>query len=147
MHSVGEVPEAIRTPLTLDWPTDGTVLLGGQGGIWTMPVAGGSGTPLVQTDRQRGEISAYSAAWLPGGQRIVYGVRRLDGVRVVDEIRVLTVATGEQRAVVQNGRRPWYVSTGHLLYQQGTQPPVVFAAAFDAERWVRQGRRRRRVHK
>jgi len=49
------------------------------------------------------------------------------------KIAVLSLDTGEQKTVIENGRQPHYLPTGHLVYEL-TQTGTLMAVPFDVER-------------
>lgn len=132
VDALGTIPEGVGTPLTLAWATDATTLVSGQGGVWQMPASGGSAAPVVRRDDARGEKNFSLPALLPDGQRLIYSVLRLERSQRVVEVRVATVATGEQHLVLRDANEARYLPTGHLLYLQGNHPGVPVVAAFDA---------------
>jgi len=58
-------PRGLAFPLTIEWSADNRLLLGGFGGIWTMPVPAVPLQPLLLADRARGEVSFTLPALLP----------------------------------------------------------------------------------
>jgi eukaryotic-like serine/threonine-protein kinase len=108
----------------ISWETDGTILYaqGRGGGIWRVAEAGGSPTRVVAAEAGQ----AMAPQLLPGGEWILYTV--FFPANSATEIRVASVATGEQRTLRTNAASARYVATGHLLYVTGG---VLYAAPFD----------------
>jgi len=142
VDTLGTVPEGLAFPLTIEWSADNRLLLGGFGGIWTMPASGGAAAPLLLADRARGEVSFTLPALLPDPQRMIFSVSRQVRGQWFREVRVLTVATGEQRVVLENAMMARYLPTGHLLYQpvltahQASPAGRSVVAPFDTARLV-----------
>ncbi len=130
--SVTLAPAERISPDGISWEADGTILYAQLGeGIWRVPEIGGSPTRVVAVEA--GE--AMAPQLLPGGEWILYTLfLPADSVAAADsvaEIRVASVATGEQRTLRTNAASARYVETGHLLY---VTDAVLYAAPFDTRR-------------
>jgi hypothetical protein len=140
IDTLGAVPDAMLFALTFSWTADDRILVSGYGGIWAMPAGGGASSPLVRADAARGEISFINAALLPGGARMIFARVHQQGGAVGTELRVVTLATGEQHTVLKDVSDPRYLPSGHLLYQEGlfvqhgANAGRLVAAPFDAAR-------------
>ena len=121
--SVTLAPAERISPDGISWEADGTILYAQLGnGIWRVPEIGGSSTRVVT--EEAGETMAPQL--LPGGEWILYTL--FLPANGVAEIRVASVATGEQRTLRTNAASARYVETGHLLY---VTEGVLYAAPFN----------------
>jgi hypothetical protein len=97
-----------------------------------MSLTGRSARPLVRTKAQppsTDEVWPTHASWLPGQQRLIMSVaEKKDRARVVQEVKVLTVSTGEQRVLLQDAADARYLPTGHLLFSRGSVGALAVAA-------------------
>lgn len=95
MDATGQGAHALTTGQTAgdappDWSPDGTkVAYIANGGVWIMPIAGGSATQLTKGPRD------FAPAWSPKGNEIVY--RHMDGA--TGSLRIVSVQSGQSRAV------------------------------------------------
>ena len=95
-----------------------------------MPAGYGQPEPLAIPAHDKGERLYSCPKILPGGKVVLFDARNQDG----PEIRALSLETGQQKIVVDEAINPYYVSTGHLVYQQGKRgagSSAVLAAPFD----------------
>ena len=127
VDALGTAPEGdILT--TLEWTPSGTILLTGSLGIWQMPEAGGPATPIIRGDPTTQNFAF--AASLPGDRQLIFSALTHSFGKATQDVRVVTVASGEQRVLLQNASMARYLPTGHLFYMQG-DPGVPMVAAFD----------------
>ena len=84
-------------------------------GLFRVSAAGGTPKPLTIPDRKKGYVSHRWPQILPGGKAVLF--TGWTGASF-DEARidVLSLATGEQRVLLQGGTCARYVSSGHLVY-------------------------------
>ena len=81
---------------------------------------------------KKGEISHRLPHFLPGGQAVLFTIRkRWIGSWQDAQIAVKSLATGERKILIENGADARYVPTGHLLY---VRLGMLMAAPFDLER-------------
>ena len=132
VDTLGTMPEGLQAGLA-SWSDDNRILLSGYGGIWTMPASGGTATPLLRVDATRGEAAYCFPALLSDGQRMLFSVDSRGG-SFKSEVRVATLATGEQRVLIRNAFGA-LLPTGHFLYYDVTLGATMLAA-FDAPRMV-----------
>ena len=81
------------------------------GGLWQVPAAGGTPTPLSDVDAST--ISHAFPDVLPSGAGVLYTETR---VASDSRISVLDLATGEHRIIIENGSSPRYSTSGHIVY-------------------------------
>ncbi len=110
-------------------------------GLYRISASGGDPELLIVPDRDKGETSFKSPTFLPGGEVVLFGVRLEDfrcesqGTSPGDnarcfQIAALSLETGKQKVIVEDGRQPHYLPSGHLVYERrGT----LWAAPFDLE--------------
>ena len=86
--------------------------------------AGGGDPEIVATpDPEKGGTGYNLPKFLPGGKALLFDVS--------DQIRVLSLQTGEQKVLVDGGSNAYYAPTGHLVYQRRE---ALLAAPFDLGR-------------
>ncbi len=113
------------------WGADGQIVYAPlySDGLFRVSEQGGEAGRVTTPDRERGELGHWWPQHLPGGDHVLFTAfcTPVDTSRV----RVVSLATGEVRDVVDGGFFGRYVPTGHLLYVKGDR---LFAAPFDVER-------------
>jgi serine/threonine-protein kinase len=123
------------TPSGMRWGEDGIVFASGNQGVFRVSPDGGVPERLISLNE--GEW-AHGPQVLPGGDRILFGISagiapdQLDASRIV----VQSIASGERKVLVERGRSPRYLQSGHLVYAQGA---ILFAAPFDVQRLEQTG--------
>jgi serine/threonine-protein kinase len=110
------------------WGADGRVIYSPHWSSGLVDLPSGAAAPQPLTS---GGEAAKSPHLLPGGVAVLFTVPR-DGQQAIDAINL---ATRRQQSVTE-GRNPFYVRTGHLVFARGAS---VFAAPFDATRLVLTG--------
>ena len=115
VESLGTLPYASRWSPSFAWDADGSLLVSGDGGLWTLPSGGGPPTALLSIGPDSGDFTYNNAQWLPGRQRIIYSV-----VTTSDraEVRVFDLATRKQQLIQRDAGGAWYVPSGYLVFQQ-----------------------------
>lgn len=92
-----------------------------------MPASGGEPEALTTLDAEQGETAHVWPQILPGSEAVLFTIAK--GAEL--ELAVLSLATGEIRALLLEGSRPRYAASGHLVYGvDGT----LRAVPFDLER-------------
>lgn len=112
------------------WQADGTIVYATgnmKTGLMSIPAAGGTPTILSVPDGPGGELDHLWPHTLPGGQKVIFAVRRANQG---SDIAVLDRTTGTWRVVVKNGTYPRYLRNGYLLYASGA---TLYAVSFNAE--------------
>ena len=136
-----KVPLRGGSPMTLcdaigpgvygSWGPGNTIVFSDQGsdrGLYRVSAAGGNREILATPDPDKGELGYGVPEILPDGKAVLFSVRLKDSSR---QIAVLSLETGEQKTVLEDGRKPHYTPTGHLVYEQdGT----LMAVPFDSEK-------------
>jgi serine/threonine-protein kinase len=117
-------PVYLVRPAGISWEADGTIIYAQDDSIWRVAETGG--TPQRVVAAETGE--AMAPQLLPGGEWILYTLFFPE--TTTSEIRIASVATGEQRTLRTNAAAGHYVKTGHLLY---TMDGVLSAAPFDVQ--------------
>lgn len=132
--SVVEIASADMGP-GITWGEDDQIYfssLGGNGGIWRVPVAGGVPGPVTAVADSAAE---HAHAWpqlLPGGKQLLFTVLGPSGGALDSRVVVETIGSGVRRTLVDQGTFGRYLPSGHLLYV--SNEGSVFAAAFDLVR-------------
>jgi eukaryotic-like serine/threonine-protein kinase len=125
-HANGELMKVSLSggaPLTLckasalrgaTWGSDDTIIFAPStgSGLYRVSAGGGSPTPLILPDQNKGESSYRWPAILPGGEALLFTIWGGADRR----IGVLSLKTGERRVLVQGGSYPQYLPSGHLVY-------------------------------
>ena len=109
---------------SLSWAEDGTILMTDATGILRVPATGGTPEIVVPSEGP----TLYAPQLLPGGDTVLF-TRFALNVPTSAEIRVQSIATGENAVVVARGMGARYVQTGHIVYALGN---TLFGIAFDA---------------
>ena len=119
------------------WGPDGVIVFAaGPEGLYRVPAAGGQPESLLVPDRDQGEAGYDAPQLLPGGQAVLFTVRkapRTAGSYVETQIRALSLGTGEQKTVLEGARESRYLATGHLIYALADTSGTLMAASFDPE--------------
>jgi serine/threonine-protein kinase len=116
----------------MTWGEDGRIYfssLGGNGGIWRVPVAGGTPEPVTEVADSAAE---HMHAWpqlLPGGTELLFTVLGPSGGARDSRIVVETIASGERRRLVEQATFGRYLTSGHLLYV--TNEGTAFLVGYD----------------
>ena len=94
--------------------------------LYRVSALGGEREIVITPDAEKGG-SGSCPKFLPGGKALFFDVS--------GQIRLLSLETGEQRVVVEDGINAYYAPTGHLVYQQtGRGRGAILAAPFDLAR-------------
>ncbi len=114
------------------WGSQNTIVFtaGSPTGLYRVSANGGEPESLAMPDPDKGEIEYQQPEILPGGKAVLFAVMQQAGNY---QIAVLSLDTGEQKTLLQNGRQPHYLPTGHLVYEL-TQTGTLMAVPFDLER-------------
>ena len=95
--------------------------------LYRVSALGGEPEMVATPDAEKSEIYYTCPKFLPGGKALFFD-SNLGGPR---QIRVLSLQTGEQKVVVEEGINAYYAPTGHLVYQRRG---ALLAAPFDLAR-------------
>jgi serine/threonine-protein kinase len=120
---MGGVPSVIAAIGTTEfrgatWGEDGTIVFGTNlpSGLWRVSANGGVPEPFTTPDESLGELNHEWPEFLPGGDGLLFAVRRVgqadDALRIV--LRELESET--QHVLIEGGSYPKYASSGHLVY-------------------------------
>jgi serine/threonine-protein kinase len=109
---------------SLSWAEDGTILMTDATGILRVPATGGTPEIVVPSEGP----TLFAPQLLPDGDTVLF-TRYALNVPTSAEIRVQSIATGENAVVVARGSGARYVQTGHIVYALGN---TLFGIAFDA---------------
>ena len=99
----------------------------GDKALYRVSALGGERELVARPDSEKGERSFTCPKFLPGGKHLFFDAH----VDNSTDVRVMSLATGEQKVVVEDGVNAYYAATGHLVYQRGK---VLLAAPFDLAR-------------
>jgi len=125
----------VRTFEGGSWGSENTIVFAGNlgpvTGLYRVSANGGQPESLAMPDIQNEYIEYQQPEFLPGSKAVLFAVVR----RAQDnyQIAVLSLDTGEQKTLLENGRQPHYLPTGHLVYEL-TQTGTLMAVPFDLER-------------
>jgi Tol biopolymer transport system component/DNA-binding winged helix-turn-helix (wHTH) protein len=116
------------------WTPDGNIIFAAWlSGLRMVSADGGPVRMLATPNPKRGEIGYVWPELLPDGRSVLFTA--LSNTAGSARVVLLSLASGEQRVLLERGAGAKYVSSGHLLYVRDN---VVEAVAFDV--------RRRRIH-
>ncbi len=133
----GEAPRTLCEVGSLwtggDWNSQGTIIFAarertGPGGLYRVAATGGAPKRVATPDPEKGELKYTCPKFLPGGKALFFDAWLVEASSS-PQIRVLSVETGEQKIVVEEGVNAYYAPTGHLVYQ--VRDMSVMAAPFD----------------
>ena len=111
------------------WGKNGFIVFRPAYGAGLSLVSANGGIPSVITklDLSRSERAHGSPEFLPSGDAVLYTI--WTGVTLErPQIAVLSLKNHQQKILVDGATSPHYVSTGHLVYEQGAS---LFAVPFD----------------
>ena len=114
------------------WLPDDTIVFNAdwREGLRRVSVAGGKSEILTQPDPRRGEASHWWPDVLPGGKEILFTDSKGSG-EVESSIAVVSLKTGQWKTVIEQGKFPRYLSSGHILFMLRG---AILAAPFDTEK-------------
>lgn len=116
-------------PFGMSWTADDRILVAqGQAGIVSAPAMGGAASTVVAG--QADEV-AVTPVMLPGRNVLVFSVVKLPGGPDTGTIVAQDLASGSRTTLVQGGRDPRYLASGHLVFARGTS---LLAVRFDIAR-------------
>ena len=115
------------------WNSQDTIVFaarekGGPGSLYRVVAAGGAPKRVATPDPEQGELRYTCPKFLPGGKALFFDAHLVDAPSS-PQIRVLSLETGEQKIVVEEGINAYYAPTGHLVYQ--AKDRSLMAAPFD----------------
>jgi serine/threonine-protein kinase len=114
-----------------DWGEDGSIIYNPTyaSGLWRIPASGGTAEELTSPDSSKGILGHWWPQVLPGSRAILYTVFQtpVENARIA----VFSLATGEQKILVEKGSFARYVASGHIVFVRGDK---LLAAPFDLAR-------------
>ncbi|MBA3297173.1 MAG: serine/threonine-protein kinase [Acidobacteria bacterium] len=101
-------------------PNDTIVLTPTQStGLFRLPPGAEGAEPLTTPDIAQGEKGHMWPSALPGGDDVLYTIRRGASDGDDGDIAVVHVSTGERTLILKGATHAQYSSTGHLLFVRG----------------------------
>ncbi len=124
------VPAFQDPPWGLAWDVKGRLFIGrgGDGAIWMVPA---DGAPGPVTAVAKGEMAHILPSPMPGGETLLYTVRKRQWSWGDEEVVAHTLATGARKVLLKDAADARYVSSGHLVF---LRRGALFAVPFDAGR-------------
>ncbi len=119
----------------ITWGEDGWIYFSaglGSGGIWRVPVTGGSAEAVTHVDDTAGENAHTWPQLLPGGKALLYTALGPSGGSLDSRVVAYFPESKERRVLAKNAIYGRYLPPGYLLY--ATNAGTVFALHFDPER-------------
>jgi len=99
------------------WGLDETIVFtagfGRAARLYRISVSGGKPEILATPDPDEGIYSFATPQVLPDGKAVLFTI-----VGSPQQIAVLSLETGEQKILIENGRQANYLESGHLIYEQ-----------------------------
>jgi dipeptidyl aminopeptidase/acylaminoacyl peptidase len=123
--TICEIPLA---PNGIQWDGDDILFAIASRGVFRVPASGGV-PQLLAAPKDDEHVGMPQL--LPGGNALLYGVKKASTTWDVSEIVVHPLNGGERRTIVSLGADPRYLPTGHLLYAIAG---VEYAVRFDRDR-------------
>ncbi|HET6798852.1 MAG TPA: protein kinase [Gemmatimonadales bacterium] len=98
-------------------------------GLWMVSEGGGDERMLTAPDTSKGELGHWWPQILPDGDHVIFTAYRTP----IDQatIEVVSIRTGERKALFRGGVFGFYVPSGHLIYAAGE---AIRAVPFDLKR-------------
>ena len=120
-----------RGQLSGSWGSDNTIVFSAAGGpstqLYRVSASGGEPEVLATPNPDKGETLYVSPYILPGGKALLFTIYR--GL-VEGQIAVLSLETGEQKIIIEDGRQAKYLESGHLIFAQ-ERTGNLMAVSFD----------------
>ena len=113
------------------WGPDGTIVQGGEEGLWLMSASGGERTQLVTL--AEGEGRHFATEFLPTGRAVLFYVGA--GQPGTEQVAVYDFETGQRKTLLP-GTTPRFATTGHLIFWRDGS---LWAVPFDPDRLEVQG--------
>ncbi len=115
------------TPRGATWGSQGTIIFAPTqaGVLQEMSDMGGNLQPLTRFEED--ETSHRWPDLLPDGKTLLFAA----GIGTTLRVRAYSMDSGEQQEIIQAGRQPRYLPSGHLLY---VQAGTLMAVPFDVQR-------------
>ena len=104
---------------------------GPKGGLFRIAAGGGTPELVAAPDAKAGEQDYVNPTVLPDGSTVVFVVRSASGGNSRLTIAARSLASGQQKILVEGAVHPMYATNGYLLYVQGG---VLTGSRFDADR-------------
>ena len=102
------------------WGPDNTIVFSGGTTnflqLYQVAALGGQPEILATPDSDKGETWYLVPHILPGGKTVLFTIGLEQGRSF--QIAALSLETGEQKILIENGRQARYVETGHVIYEQ-----------------------------
>jgi len=113
------------------WGPDDTIVFTRNNSLHRVSASGGEPELLLALNRDQRETAHAWPQFLPGGENLLFTVAEASGARY--HLKMMSLATGEQRMVLENARQAQYLTTGHLVYEQARTGNLM-AVPFDPTR-------------
>ena len=116
--------------MSASWSNSGGHIVFAQrkSGLMRVSAEGGAPELVTTVDVAAGELDHHSPRFLPGDKALLFGIHA--GPEVF-RIAVRSLATGEQKTLVDDGFGARYLPSGHLVYARAD---TLYAARFDVSR-------------
>jgi serine/threonine-protein kinase len=112
------------------WGPDDRITFGRAGALWQVPATGGRATQLTTLDPSKRELLHAWPAPIAGGKVLLF-TSITGNSRDAAHIEALSLATRQRRVLVESGKVPHYVPSGHLVF---FRDGALLAAPFDVDR-------------
>ena len=122
------------------WNKDGVILFTPSGmlgtGVYRIPAAGGTPTPVTTPDRAQGEDSHRWPVFLPDGIHYLFLAVNLSGRKELYTVFVGSLNSNEKRLVTRARANAAYAAPGFLLFYRDQ---TLFAQHFDSKKFELSG--------
>jgi serine/threonine-protein kinase len=119
-------------PVGAAWGADDRITFGRAGALWQVPATGGRATQLTTLDPSKRELLHAWPAPIAGGKVLLF-TSITGSSRDAAHIEAFSLATRQRRVLVESGRVPQYVPSGHLVF---FRDGALLASPFDVDRLV-----------
>ena len=119
------------------WGSDDTIVFSDMyesgDSLFRVSASGGEREMLATPDLDKGETGYLLPHILPGGKTVLFTITSTGRGGSDYQIAALSLETGEQKTLIEDGRQGIYVETGHLIYEQAKAGNLM-AVLFDLEK-------------
>ena len=112
------------------WGQDDRITFSRAETLWQIPAAGGVAQQVTRLDKEKGELSHQWPTVVADGKVVLFVLLTGSG-RGAAHIEALTLATDQRKVLVDQGIRPLYAPSGHLILFRND---AALAATFDVDR-------------
>jgi len=117
------IVEDHASPWGMSWLADGTILFGGNNGVWRVSANGGTPELIIPI-----ESGGLHPQLLSDGDSVLFSTSSNTPGR--GSVFIQSISTGERSLILESASQVRYLPTGHIVYKLGNE---LYAAAFDLD--------------